>query len=136
MGLVVCESFTQELRSSIFKNFSKHKFGKLLQKIKVINNPAKNKGKRNARKQVKSINYSLYFCFACLNKIFRVDLLTLCFLYLAAFLSSHYEKAINALYELVLELPAICPPHQDGGIRPSAVGIGTSMLNTCVSSNS
>ena len=34
------------------------------------------------------------------------------FLYLVAYLSSYHEKAINALYELAEELPAICLPHQ------------------------
>ena len=38
------------------------------------------------------------------------------FFFLVAYLSSNHEKAINALYELALELPAICLPHQVGGI--------------------
>ena len=37
-----------------------------------------------------------------------------------AYLSAYHEKAINALYEFVLELPAICPSHQDGKIPLSA----------------
>ena len=47
------------------------------------------------------------------------------FLYLVAYLSSYHVKAINALYELAEELPAICLPHQDGGILPSAFPDGT-----------
>ena len=42
-----------------------------------------------------------------------------------AYLSSHHEKAINALYELAQELPAICLPHQNGGIPLSAFPNGT-----------
>ena len=54
------------------------------------------------------------------------------FLYLVAYLSSYHEKAINALYELAEELPAICPPHQDGGIPLSAFPNGTtSELAAC-----
>ena len=33
------------------------------------------------------------------------------FFFLAAYLSSYHDKAINALYELAKELPAICLPH-------------------------
>ena len=47
------------------------------------------------------------------------------FFYLVAYLSSYHEKAINALYELAQELPAICLPHQDGGIPLSAFPNGT-----------
>ena len=32
----------------------------------------------------------------------------------------YHEKVINALYELAYELAAICLPHHDGGIPPSA----------------
>ena len=39
------------------------------------------------------------------------------FIYLVAYLPSYHEKAINALYELAEELPAICLPHQDGKSR-------------------
>ena len=42
-----------------------------------------------------------------------------------AHLSSYHEKAINALYELAYELPAICLPHQDGGIPLRAFPNGT-----------
>ena len=49
----------------------------------------------------------------------------LIFIYLIAYLSSYHEKAINALYELAKELPAICLPHQDGGIPLSAFPNGT-----------
>ena len=38
------------------------------------------------------------------------------FLYLVAYLSSYHVKAINALYKLAEELPAICQQHQDGGM--------------------
>ena len=48
--------------------------------------------------------------------------------YLVAYLSSYHKKAINALYQLALELPAICLPHQDGGILPSAFPNATSKL--------
>ena len=37
------------------------------------------------------------------------------YLYLVAYLSSYHEKAINGLFELTLELPIICLPHQDRG---------------------
>ena len=50
------------------------------------------------------------------------------FLYFVAYLSSYFEKAINVLYERVSELPAICQPHQDGGIPLSAFPKGTSKL--------
>ena len=49
------------------------------------------------------------------------------FLYFVAYLSYH-EKVINALYELVLELPAICLSHQDGGIALCTFPNGTSKL--------
>ena len=48
-----------------------------------------------------------------------------CILYLVAYLPSYYEKAINALYKLAWELPAVCLPHQDGGIPLSAFANGT-----------
>ena len=35
-------------------------------------------------------------------------------IFLVTHLSSYHEKAINALYELAKELPAICLPHRDG----------------------
>ena len=54
-----------------------------------------------------------------INSIGRV------FLYLVAYLSSYHEKAVNALYELAEELPAICQQHQDGGIPLSAFPHGT-----------
>ena len=47
------------------------------------------------------------------------------FLYFAAYLFSYHEKAINALYELAYELPAICLPQQDGGIPLSVIPNGT-----------
>ena len=47
------------------------------------------------------------------------------FLFLVEYLSSYHEKAINALYELAYELPAICLPHQDGGIPLSVIPNGT-----------
>ena len=56
------------------------------------------------------------------NSISRV------FLYLVAYLSSYHVKAINALYELAEELPAICQQHQDGGMPLSAFPNGTSKL--------
>ena len=46
------------------------------------------------------------------------------FLYLVAYLSFYHEKAINVLFELAEELPAICLPHQDGGIPLSAAPNG------------
>ena len=50
------------------------------------------------------------------------------YFYLVAYLSSYHEKAINALYELALELPAICLPHQNAGILVSGFPNGTSKL--------
>ena len=38
-------------------------------------------------------------------------------MYSVAYLSSYHEKAINTLYELAKELPAICLPHKDGESR-------------------
>ena len=42
------------------------------------------------------------------------------YLFYFCYLSSYHEKAINALYELAQELPAICLPHQHGVIPLSA----------------
>ena len=41
---------------------------------------------------------------------FTFGVIVLYFLYLVAYLSSYHEKAINALYELAYELPAIYLP--------------------------
>ena len=55
------------------------------------------------------------------NREHRSECLQLkCILHFVADLSSYHETAINALYELASELPAICLPHQDGGILLSA----------------
>ena len=53
------------------------------------------------------------------------------FFFLAAYLSSYHDKAINALYELAKELPAICLPHQDGGIPLSAFPNGSTSELAC-----
>ena len=47
------------------------------------------------------------------------------FLYSVAYLFYYHVKAINALYELAEELPAICQPHQDGGMPLTAFPNGT-----------
>ena len=54
------------------------------------------------------------------------------FLYFVAYLSSYHEKAINALYELAEVLPAICLPHQDGGIPLSAFPNGITSKLVCL----
>ena len=47
------------------------------------------------------------------------------FVYLVADLFSQHEKVITAVHKLAYELPAICLPHQDGGIPSSAFPNGT-----------
>ena len=64
-------------------------------------------------------------CFWRENYVTSMQLINTKVSQLVAYLSSYHEKAINALYELACELPAICLPHQDGEIPLSAFPNGT-----------